>query len=650
MRCRLYHLLSLLAVATPAVQLHAQNNSGRADSARALPVVVVAEPRQRAFSAGQRLQVPDSLQRLQYRHATAADWLAEQTGVFVKTYGMGGLATPSFRGTGAAHTGIVWNGFVLNSPLNSTFDLSLLPMGLMDDVRLQFGGGTALMGSGLVGGSLLLDSRPHFDEKFTWTASAAVGSFGRAAANAQVAAGSTRFSTNTNLYFTQADNNFPFINTTMAGRPTVQQANAALRQAGGIQTLGWQWGGHMLTSSVWLQGTNRQLPSNMTDANPGTAFQHDASTRATAQYQYAGRKTIWQTRGAYIEELLHYTANPALPGGSDSRLRSYLTETEIRLALPKHFTLNTGFHLGHHLGTSSGYANGATQTRLAGFAALKYAGRKLSADASARQEWNDGRMLPLVPSLGARLQVLTWLALRGHAAAVYRMPTLNERFWQPGGNPNLLPEQGWSHDAGLEFTTNPTNVKRVVVQAQLTYFGNDINNWVLWLPVGDTLRGSFWAPQNILRVQSRGLEADVKLQMPVGNLRILLAGGYTFTQSRVAQSNNANEADKLLAYVPQHNGHATMRLTYKHTLLAYDQQLVAFRYTDLQNDDRNGFVPGYTVAGIRLAHTLQLKGLALEVFARINNLYDQAYQGIQYYPMPGRHYLFGISVSELPIP
>jgi iron complex outermembrane receptor protein len=632
--------ITLLLVVALAFVAYAQT-----DTTRTLPAVVVTEARQSAFGVGQRLQVPDSLHRQQYRHATAADWLAEQTGVFVKTYGLGALATPSFRGTGAAHTGIVWNGIVLNNAMNGTFDLSLLPLNLMDDVRLQFGGGTALMGSGLVGGSLLLDTRPRFDGKTTWEAVATGGSFGRAAASVKIETGGTRFAGSTRLYTQQAENNFPFANTALSGAPTVQQANAGVKQFGLMQTLGLRWQDkHTLTASVWVQGTDRQIPGNMTDANPGKAFQHDASVRATSQYQYAGRGAVLQTRAAFTDEFLRYTPNPTLPGGSDSRLRSYQTEGEVRLPVWRHITLNTGVHLSHFIASSSGYAGGATQTRAAMFSAFRYAGRRLQADISARQEWNDGRRLPLVPAVGARYQALNWLALRGHAAGVYRVPTLNERFWQPGGNPNLLPEQGWSHDAGLELSTN---VKHIAVQAQVTYFGADVTNWVLWLPTADSLRGGFWAPQNLQQVQSRGLEFDVKAQFNLGRVLVMVLGGYTYTQSRIAQSTNAREVGKQLAYVPMHAARATLRMTYKQTVISYDQQLVGFRYISTQNDDTpGGFVPGYTVAGLRLSHALRFNRYVLEAAAGVNNLYDQAYQGIIYYPMPGRHYSCSISFSK----
>ena len=42
--------------------------------------------------------------------------LIQHSPVFIKTFGPGGIATASFRGTTASHTLVLWNGFQLNAP------------------------------------------------------------------------------------------------------------------------------------------------------------------------------------------------------------------------------------------------------------------------------------------------------------------------------------------------------------------------------------------------------------------------------------------------------------------------------------------------------------------------------------------------------
>ena len=47
---------------------------------------------------------------------TMSQLLIQHSPVFIKTYGPGGIATASFRGTTASHTLVLWNGFQLNAP------------------------------------------------------------------------------------------------------------------------------------------------------------------------------------------------------------------------------------------------------------------------------------------------------------------------------------------------------------------------------------------------------------------------------------------------------------------------------------------------------------------------------------------------------
>lgn len=51
-----------------------------------------------------------------------AQLLQENSTVFIKSYGSGSLASVSFRGTGAGHTRVLWNGVSLNSPMNGQID------------------------------------------------------------------------------------------------------------------------------------------------------------------------------------------------------------------------------------------------------------------------------------------------------------------------------------------------------------------------------------------------------------------------------------------------------------------------------------------------------------------------------------------------
>lgn len=88
---------------------------------------------------------------------------------------------------------------------------------------------------------------------------------------------------------------------------------------------------------------------------------------------------------------------------------------------------------------------------LSGFAAVKWRPvPRLGVALNLREELYGDRTTPLIPAL-----FVDWLAskrgnvvLKASAARNYRYPTLNDLYFQPGGNPDLRPEQGWTFDAG----------------------------------------------------------------------------------------------------------------------------------------------------------------------------------------------------------
>jgi len=64
--------------------------------------------------------------------------LTRESGVFVKSYGQGGVSTVTSSGMGAAHTALLWNGIKLNSPMLGLYDFSLIPSFLLDKVTMQY--------------------------------------------------------------------------------------------------------------------------------------------------------------------------------------------------------------------------------------------------------------------------------------------------------------------------------------------------------------------------------------------------------------------------------------------------------------------------------------------------------------------------------
>ncbi len=84
--------------------------------------------------------------------------------VFVKSYSFNGLATLHFRGASAAQSQVLWNGIPIQNASLGVADVATLPVLFMNKVSVVYGGSGALLGSGNVGGALLLENdKPFFD-------------------------------------------------------------------------------------------------------------------------------------------------------------------------------------------------------------------------------------------------------------------------------------------------------------------------------------------------------------------------------------------------------------------------------------------------------------------------------------------------------
>lgn len=102
--------------------------------------------------------------------------LIQHSPVFIKTYGPGGTASASFRGTTSSHTLVLWNGFQLNSPTLGEVDFSMIPVFFTDEVSLQWGSKTSANSGGL-GGVVNIANNQKFNEGLILDARQTYGSF-----------------------------------------------------------------------------------------------------------------------------------------------------------------------------------------------------------------------------------------------------------------------------------------------------------------------------------------------------------------------------------------------------------------------------------------------------------------------------------------
>ena len=65
------------------------------------------------------------------------------------------LSSISFRGTGASHTAVLWNGINVNQPTIGQSDFSLFPVLAFNKVKVVYGSSSSKFGADVPSGSMV---------------------------------------------------------------------------------------------------------------------------------------------------------------------------------------------------------------------------------------------------------------------------------------------------------------------------------------------------------------------------------------------------------------------------------------------------------------------------------------------------------------
>ncbi len=594
-------------------------------------VVTIEASRFQGFASGNKNAGFDSVAALTFQTQSIAALLASQSQLYVKSYGPA-LASVSFRGSGAAHTAVLWQGFNLQSPMNGQVDFSLLQSDMNESVTVRYGGNGALFGSGAVGGVVQLQSGAHYDSGLHGSAGVQAGSFGALRYQASLTYGTRNWFTRFKYFDVQSDNDFSFTNTSLPGKPIEKQTNAAVAQTGFLNEHYFKLSPRQhLNINFWYQYANRQIPPVMSVPQSGAA-QVDESYRSTAEWKYLGNKVTWMARTAWFREVIDYTDPVTLVAGYNL-CNSSISEVESRMQISNNHSVNIGLNHTYAHAFSDGYGGWVSQQRTALFASYKWVNtaKTLSATVSGRQEVADAVVVPFIPSLGAEWKPNKTWKVYGNISRSYRLPTLNERFWVSAQTqPTVKPESGWGEELGTSATAGKN---KFTITGGLTAFNRLVQNWIVWQPAG-----SGWAPQNIKEVWSRGLEGDGGVLYKLSKVAVSykIQANYILSTNKASAIPNDASVDCQLIYVPRltHQHQFMVRFTTFH--VGYLHAYTGMRYT---TSDNKQWLNDYALGTLVADKVFKYKQTSFTLTAQLNNCWDITYQAIADRPMPGRNFL-----------
>lgn len=601
------------------------------------------------FSSPAKSQSIDTLTKRELDHLSLAELLMSNSPVFIKSYGKGGLATAAFRGTAASHTKVLWNGFEINSPMLGQVDLSLIPNTFYDEARLDYGGSSLETTAGAMGGSINLESNKNKSfETINFTQS--IGSFNTYTSALKLNFGKEGFKSKTSVYLNSSENSFSYYNNAIIPHEWQKQENAAFYNRGFTQGFSYEISNHQYVEFLsWNQWNFREIPAIMSNQQSGNneEKQESFTSRNILKWRFHNANTVIETKVAWFFEDMNYllkTTTAVDPNDTVTFINSTNISNTGFLESKVTQNLNNGWLVSAELKFSKSTVNSNNyseiKTRNSYDLFLKISkdfAEILKAEFMLRQEYVDDGFLPPMPFLGFSVKPIKTeeLYFRLSSNLNYNLPSLNDLYWYPGGNDELIPEQGVQFDAGVSYLK--TFSKSFNISMDLSFYDSHISNWIQWVPS----ENRYWTARNIAYVHARGIESGINVNGLLGNVFYKIIGQYSFNKS----TNESDEAieggysGRQLIYVPLHSGNIFAYFSLKKFQLNWNTQVTGKRNTSLNEETHySNVLPAYSTTNISLGKAFSIRKSELELKFKVNNIFDKSYQAILWRPMPGRNF------------
>ncbi len=668
---RSLHILFTIFALTYACATRAQYVEGDSlrghsitDTIHKIDAVVTTAQRRAPETVPAQVLAGQELKRLNV--VSVADAIRYFSGIQIKDYGgVGGLKTVNIRSMGTQHVGVFYDGVQLGNAQNGQIDLGRFSMDNMEAISVYNGQKSNIFQSAKdfasAGAVYMTTRRPRFEgsKRDNLRLSFKTGSFGTAnpaalwehrfndKLDAQVSA-EYLYTTGRYKFSYRKLNGYDTTEVRRNGDVSAVRAEAGL--FGRINNGGWR-------AKVYYYDSERGYPGAAVREEPGKFRHEDRQWDRNLFAQGSLRKNVGKryslmVNAKYAYDFLHYLSDPHEDVSTmyvDNRYHqqeAYLSAAnEFRItdwwraSLSADAQFNTltadltDFAYPTRLTLLGAAATAIDFERFKMQASLLYTfvhdhTRYAGAAAGDRDEWT--------PTVIAQYKPLRneELSFRAFYKRIFRMPTLNDLYYTFIGNKYLNPEYTTQYNIGAIYGRNFRRgiVRRV--EAQVDGYFNQVKDKIIAMPTSNQFQ---WTMLNLGYVEIVGVDASAQVQWQFGPVTVNSRLSYTYQEAQDRTDPASEWYGGQIPYIPWHSGSVVVGGVWREWDLNYSFIYTGERYESRANTPANHAQPWYT-SDLSLSRNIRFRSSTLRVTVEVNNIFNQQYEVVQCYPMPGTNF------------
>lgn len=553
-----------------------------------------------------------------------ANFLEQGHASYLKNYGPGMLSTLSIRGASSSQSSILWNGVPIQSPMLGLLDVSLLPAQSFQDIQLNPASDASMRGSGHIGGALHLNNRAN--TKNTAKIHSQYGSFGNLKMHGQLQYRMGKLQLSSSYNHCHMNNRYPY---RIADRIKIME-QAFVRKQQFMQHAYMNIDKHSkLAAHYWFLNSHKGIPPTSTQTKSTNALK-DKAHRAQLHYKRGFGAHLLSTSLSYANEQNIYLEQKKEITNNRFRTLQFISSFDYRIN--KQHSLYLGLSNSHTTAFTPAYGKPIHYIHHYLNFAYHFKQGIWNSQFGIRKGLSNQGTIPWIPNIKIGVEA-AGQSIELQVQRSYRLPSMNDLYWQPGGNPELLPEQGWSVSGSWQTLNYQSNTWKT--KLLLSLYNRDIKHWILWSrPAGK----NFFKAYNAAAVRSTGLELSPFVQFQKSQWKLSLQAAYHYVSAihKIGLSLPRIKRGEQLWYTPKHTARLQLGLQYlAHRMHYY------YRYVGATLGI-NDSVPSFQLHGIQYAYSSKLYKSKLQFKFSIHNLLNLSYRIIERRPMPGRHVVFGI--------